>query len=103
VLSQRCEVLGRSTPAIGDVSQALDLLLATTDDSKLYPRGLGNGEVARERVRGSEVLDRLFWQFTTSEYDKVEDGRSLAQTALDQEPVLLAPLRDVLRRLVRDA
>ncbi len=101
-LSLRCELLGRSAPNVAAVERELEVLLATRDDRKLYPRSLRDGEVARERVRGSEVLDRLFWQFTTSEYDKVEDGRALAQAALEQEPGLLDPLREVLRRLVHE-
>lgn len=98
-LSRRCQLLDRPTPGAPDVQRELDALLEQTGDQKLYPRGLSDGEVARDRIRGSEVLDRLFWIFTTSEYDKTEDGRTIAEMALEHDPGLLDPLRDVLTRL----
>jgi hypothetical protein len=53
-------------------------------------------------VRGSHVLDRLWWEFLHARYDKVRDGRSLAEAALGLRPELLDPVRAVLRQLFDD-
>jgi hypothetical protein len=98
-LSRRCELLERPNPELADVEQELLGLLAAAEDRNLYPRGLGE-EDPLVRIRGSAVLDRIFWEFTTSEYDKTEDGRALAEIALEREPTALEPLREVLRRLL---
>jgi hypothetical protein len=99
-LTERSELVGCPAPTTADVEREFMDLLARHDDRRLYPRELRDGEAGRERVRGSEVIDRLYWHFTMSRYDKSEDGRALTALALARAPGLLDPLRDGLRRLL---
>jgi hypothetical protein len=96
-LVERSELLDQPAPSLADVVSELQETLRKTDDRKLYPRGLQTGEREESRVRGSEVLQRLYWNFTTSDYDKPDDARRLAQLAQEHEPAALEPLRGVLR------
>jgi predicted ATPase len=99
-LSERSALLGWEAPSKEEVGEALANLLASQEDRRLFPRPLIDGEDATQWVRGSEVLSRMFWEFTTSEYDKVSDGKWLAELAAEHNPSLLQPLRTVLEELV---
>jgi predicted ATPase len=68
-------------------------------DPKLFPAGLRDGRAPIEDVKGSEVLDRLWWDFARGRYDKARDGAALAALTNQRKPELLDPLADILRHL----
>lgn len=78
-------------------------LLAAHEDDDLYPFGLPEGRDAREVVRGSRLMKRLWWDLATADYDKVRDGERLARAALDAESDVLAPLVEILARIASDS
>jgi predicted ATPase len=94
-LREVCELSGLPDPAPADVARRLDELLASDDDPDLFPAGRGS-EPARDTVRASRLLDRLWWEFATSHYDKVREGERLARHAIALAPDILQPLRDIL-------
>src|SRR5439155_1034227 len=63
VILRRCAELGIKAPELEDISEALRTLFAATQDSKLFPAGLPDGRTPEQVVVGSEVLNRLYWQF----------------------------------------
>jgi predicted ATPase len=98
-LAQRCEILGFTAPSITEVRHAFQQLLENTDDRQLYPHRPIDNEEATSVVAASHVLDRLYWDFTKSRYDKVEDGSALASLCLEAG-ISLHPLREVLEELL---
>ncbi len=96
VIQRRCRDLEQEPPTVDDVQASLDELLRQTDDRKLYPGGLHDGESPDEEVVGSEVLERLYREFLKAEYRKTEDGPELAARILQDEPSRLDALQAVL-------
>jgi predicted ATPase len=94
-----CEDFEITPPSREQVAGELDSLLELTDDRELFPQGLREGADPRAEIRGSRALERIYWQFATSEYDKVRDGRALTDLALKNHPEVLDPLRRVLSAL----
>ncbi|HYV16864.1 MAG TPA: AAA family ATPase [Conexibacter sp.] len=101
-LERLCSDQGIEPPEAQTVSDALAELLGRHSDSNLYPQGTPTAGDERKVVRGSRVLKALWWEFATAEYDKVGDGRALAELALETNEKLLSPLGDVLQRFVDD-
>jgi hypothetical protein len=102
-LRERAEFLGIEAASTDHIRDALDTLLELHEDRALFPRALDAEETPRDFVRGSEVLRRLYWETTTSKYDKVRDGKRLAELAVNDKPELLEPLRTVIEELVARA
>src|SRR5437588_3675906 len=98
-LIARCEALGLQAPSIEAVRAAFDGLLASLDDRRLYPRKPSGAESAVEVIVGSELLDRLYWEFSKSSYNKVADGRRLASLSV-AEGVSLPAIRDLFEELM---
>jgi ABC-type ATPase involved in cell division len=96
----RCEDLERQPVASADIEVSLAGLIAAVDDRDLFPDGPPGDEDPRRVVHGTRVLQRLYWTLTASEYDKTSDAPILASLALEHDSDALAPLRDVLRRLL---
>src|SRR5262249_55927366 len=82
-----------------EIQQKLDDILAQSDDRALFKRPPPADANVSVVVRGSEVLRRLYWETTTSEYDKVSDGKRLAELARAHKPELLQPLRETVGEL----
>lgn len=89
--------LGRAAPVPDEVEAALGELLSQIDDPRLFPSGPPSD--AGVEVRGSEALERLYWAFLESSYDKVRDGLLLASCVQEQAPQRLEPLRRLLQDL----
>jgi hypothetical protein len=81
----------------------MDELLASHEDDDLYPLGLPEGRDAREVVRASRLMNRLWWDLATADYDKVRDGQRLARAALDTGSDVLDPLIEILARIASDS
>jgi energy-coupling factor transporter ATP-binding protein EcfA2 len=97
-LNQRLESLEQPLVDQADIDAAFRTLLEQTDDRNLFPRGCRDVDDQLSVVKGSELLRRLYWEYTVSEYDKARDGRVLATLTLQRRPEALEPLRDALRR-----
>jgi hypothetical protein len=93
------ERLGLESPQAGAVRTSLGALLAATDDKELFPEAVADGKEPKTEVRAARLLDRLWWEFLQGKYDKVSDGRALAELALQRRPELLAPLVSIVKRL----
>lgn len=100
-LSRRCVECGLQPPTEADIDGELQTHLANTDSSELFGRQRASHADARSTVRGSVVLDKLFWRYTSTPYRKVPDGRALTEAALELDANILAPLRALLARLRR--
>ena len=101
-LTERCELVEREPPTEQQVSERLEALLAEVEDRQLFPIGPGTDDDPRAHVVGSKVLQTLYWEFTLSDYDKVRDGRRLAEALRAASSDRLQPLIDVLRRLIQE-
>lgn len=99
VLGQHAARLNLEIPALEQVEDALLQLLAQTADGRLYPHGSKRADA--DRIVGSEVLDRLWWQWLSSPYDKVRDGALLASAMLAINAAHLRPLVELLNELAR--
>ena len=95
----RCEDLELEPPAEGEVEARFRALLADVENRQLYAVPPSSEDERRAQVRGSRLLSELYWEFTTSEYNKSADGKALTELALDHAPQLLDPLRGVLQSL----
>ena len=102
-IRDRCRLVEQSEPAPGAVARRLREVLDEHDDGALFPRGLSVGQDPVAVVKGSEVLKRLYWEFTTSDYDKVRDGIHLAEIVRQTCGAALDPLRAVLARVDENA
>jgi energy-coupling factor transporter ATP-binding protein EcfA2 len=89
---------GGEPPTDEAVQEVLDQFLADEEDGQLF-RVNGSEAPAAERVKGSEVLKRLYWNLVTASYDKVRDGARLAEIALEDEPGAMEPLVALLRSI----
>jgi AAA domain, putative AbiEii toxin, Type IV TA system len=98
-LVERCEALSLQGPSVEEVRAKFDDLLAGLADPRLYPRKPSDAESAVDVVVGSELLDRLYWEFSKSSYDKVADGCRLA-SLLVAEGVAPPAIRDVFEELM---
>ena len=101
-LVERAALIDRPAPTRETIQRWLDDHLELLDDRQLFPRPLAVGERPLDRVRGSEVLRRLYWDVMTSEFDKVSDGKRLAELAAQHKPDVLETLRAVVRELAED-
>jgi hypothetical protein len=97
-IANQAEILQLPMPPDGEVAKELAQLLNAVDDRKLYPIRVDGPDP--ERVVGSEVLRRLYWKWTQSEYDKTRDGERLARRTLELAPDRLEPFANLLRGLV---
>jgi len=70
VLANPCSAAGTPIPSVNVVTRSLEELLHHTDDRKLYKIDPGAPDPAK--VVGSEVLNQLWWQLTTTSYDKIK-------------------------------
>lgn len=100
VIAERAANAAVDVPSRGAVVDRLKALVADTDNARLFPPGGPPGDPLRT-VKGSAVLDALFWEFVRRPYDKVRDGRALAEHALETAPDLLQPLADILDEISR--
>lgn len=100
-LSEHADALERKAPLLNDVRAALYENLGSLADSSLYPRGAGaeTEDDQRRLIVGSEVLKRIYWLFGNVEYDKVADGRRLAELVIETDPPRLQPLFEVVEEL----
>jgi AAA domain, putative AbiEii toxin, Type IV TA system/AAA ATPase domain len=96
-LVERAAQLQLEAPAVSDVEAALNQELAKVGDERLYRQRPADGHPDSTRVVGSEVLERLYWEFLKARYDKVSDGKRLAEVAAARAPEALEPLTKVLR------
>jgi hypothetical protein len=99
-LSERARLIGVEEPTREAVEASFQSSIDSTDDRKLYPRALKPEDDALTHVRGSEVLRRMYWELTISEYEKVADGRRLAELTMERKPDRLEALRVVIGELV---
>jgi AAA ATPase domain len=79
-----------------------DEMLASQDDRSLFGRPPPAGTDPVESVRASEVLRRLYWDMSAGDYDKVSDGKRLAELAVQYKQELLDPLREIVASLTGD-
>jgi predicted ATPase len=101
-LQERAELVGVEPPTSDEVQAKLDDMLTRHEDRSLFLRTPPAGDDPRHLVRGAEVLRRLYWGTTQSAYDKVSDGKRLAELAKQHKPELLEPLRAIVRGLLGD-
>ena len=102
-LTERAAQLAQPAPGLNAVKIALKRILNQPDDQRLYRERPAEGKPSRQHVVGSEVLGRLYWDFITAAYDKVSDGKRLAELATRDHGPLLQPLIDVLRAATSSA
>lgn len=95
-VTHRAETLEQAPPSRSEVQTFLAQLLAAAGDRRLFPSPPRQPESAVVDVRGSAVLDEMFWRYTTSRYDKIRDAKLLTELALQHAPHVLDPLRAVL-------
>lgn len=88
-----------TVPSLDHVANKLERLVDEVSDEELYPDGPPAGDPL-SAVRGSRVLQRLWWKFALAPYDKVRDGGALAEIALNERREVLAPLLEVVEGLV---
>ena len=100
-IQARCRELDLAERSNEDISARFEALLQATDDRKVWPRKPVGDEEPLRIVRGSAILAVLYWEFTTSEYDKPLDAKVLTELALARTPALLQPLRDALDAVLR--
>jgi len=96
-LAERAAQLNLSTPNVSDVQAALEREVNNVGDPQLYRETPKDGQPNPQHIVASEVLDRLYWKFLQARYDKVADGKRLAELANEHFPVQLHPLRNALR------
>jgi predicted ATPase len=99
VLQYHAARLNLESPTSQQVEESLQQLLGHTGDERLYPHGTERAD--SDRIVGSEVLDRIWWQWLSSSYDKVRDGALLASATLTTNPGRLRPLVELLNDLAR--
>jgi hypothetical protein len=99
-ISPRCAEVGRPSPTLEQLERRLNEILAQTSDGELYRQRMAGPD--DKRVVGSEVLQRLYWEWVQAEYDKVADGKRLLDAVIHHAPDRLTPLRDVLRDISSD-
>lgn len=88
---------GTSTPTDEQVQAALDLLIARTDDRALYPAGPPpSGRTHFESVKGSAVLEWLYWEFAKAPFQKPVEAGILAGLVWEHDPGLLKPFLEAL-------
>lgn len=94
VIAERLRTITESShPSDEDVETLTDELIGRTSDPKLYPPG---SEADAGRVRGSQVLDEIYWKLAKTTYDKVVEAPLLASLVLERAPGLLEPFLDAL-------
>jgi hypothetical protein len=81
-----------------DIATRVQSMLGEHGDAKLFPAGVRLNPVAD--VKGSELLDRLWWDLSDSRYDKVADAARLVDAALELAPASIQPLRDIIGKIV---
>jgi hypothetical protein len=99
-LAERAAQLELVAPDLADVQAALGREVNNVNDPQLYRKTPPGANPNTKFVVGSEVLDRLYWQFLKARYDKVADGKRLAELAIELNPEQLHALGDALRSAV---
>ena len=100
VVDGRCEALAIDRPTLQQIEEELRSLVEMTDDQRLYPRTAAAPDP--DKVVGSEVLDRIWWTWLKSPYEKVRDGAALASAVLTTTPARLAPIVRLLEELAKE-
>jgi hypothetical protein len=98
VIAEKCHDLELQAPTEAEVQARLNELVQQTGDPALYR--LQPDEPSAAKVAGSEVLPRLYWEWTQSEYDKVVDGLKIAKALHEREAAALEPLLALVREFV---
>ncbi len=101
-LESLTERLDLTPPEPAAVAARVAEMLAATGDPELYPNGVAEGAEPAAAIVASRVLGRLWWEFLSCDYEKVRDGRVLANLALARKPTVLEPLSRVTRELLAD-
>src|SRR2546423_1190438 len=96
-IAARCLEVGRPEPTVEDIARSLNDALALTADPLLYRQQVGGADPVR--VVGSEVLRRLYWEWVLAEYDKIADGKRLAEAVMRHAPERLQPIRHLLSKI----
>ncbi|MDQ6710767.1 MAG: AAA family ATPase [Candidatus Dormibacteraeota bacterium] len=96
---ERCQQLEIAAPSVEDVETELLTQLGNVTDDKLYRQKDPPLAADPTLVAGSEVLSRMYWAFSRSPYDKIADGKRLAELILEEDPEGLAPLANALQHL----
>ena len=102
VLNRELARSGLEHVDVESVDAALSKLLTDSKNKKLFPRDPTAGKESRE-VRGSAVLDELWWQFGKARYDKATHADALVREALQTKPSLVQPLKALLAKIVPSA
>jgi hypothetical protein len=96
-IAQTCAEANIQEPTPESVSKMFGELLAAVDDKRLYPAGPPDTSKNVTVVKGSRLLQELWWEFVGSDYRKVEDGERLARLSLARGSDELRPLEELLR------
>lgn len=98
VLSGLCSdpQVGKTLPTLQEVTERLQALLNDTSNKKLYNYKVVPSGPDESLVIGSYVLERLWWEFAESQYDKVAYARILTKEVIKLQPEKLEPLRTLL-------
>ena len=95
-LRERATQLELPVPELPAIEASLTRELSAVSDELLYREPPADNKADPARVVGSEVLERLYWEFLKVKYDKVSDGKRLAEIAQATNPNLLDPMREVI-------
>lgn len=96
-LSQRSDTPGKNPISEAAANAALAAAIADTHDSSIYKKGATNPDAAR--ASGAAVLNRVFQELSTTDYEKTRDAGPLSAIVLKRNPGRLAPLVTVLQSL----
>ncbi len=97
VLSQLCIEVEHTVPTLGDIDKELEDILSQTDNLTFYSHYPDKPD--KDKAVGSHILNALWLKWAETEYDKVKDGRKLANAVAQHEPERLESLRFFLREL----
>lgn len=97
VVQARAVAIDLDEPEAAEVEALYETLLSDLEDGELYPAGPPTpGERREDRVRGSVLLKRLYWELLKADYGKAQDGPTLAALIIQRSPERLAPLLTAL-------
>ena len=95
VIHNICHNIEISSPTKDEVSKLLDDTIRETSNTKYYkiiPDGPDLG-----RIKGSAVLNTIWYRYVFIAYDKVLDGKALAHEAIRQKATIFEPLLALIR------
>lgn len=96
-IRERAADLDLNVPDAEPIRARLTELLADTKNVALFPSGVDDGADVKRIVKGSAVLDDLFFTFTKSQYDKVKDASMMVRHVYKAAPGELEDLMAALR------